>query len=93
MKIKEKIRDFNKFLTHPRVVKACTIVIMLTFIPSIIIGTIVAYTFGGTEQGPGTYSIFTNYISDLGSFRYTPIPNFLDDAAMLTSVLMFPCIL
>ena len=36
------------------------------------------------------YSIFTDYISNLGSLNYSPIPFFLDDAAMMTSLLLIP---
>ena len=79
----EKKDSFYAFLTNPRVVKWCIIGILVIFIPSIIIGVFVA-------QLHGPYNIITNYISDLGSFNYTPIPKFLDDAAMIVGILLIP---
>ena len=56
----------------------------------LIIGFIVAFSLGGSEIPPGAYNIIDNYISDMGSHRYTPIPKFLDDSVMITAVLLVP---
>ena len=40
--------------------------------------------------GPESYNIWNNYISDLGSFNYTPLPFILDFIAMSTALLLIP---
>ncbi|MFX1356389.1 MAG: hypothetical protein ACFFA8_03815 [Promethearchaeota archaeon] len=55
------------------------------FLTGLLIGVIIAYVFG-----PESYNIWDNYISDLGSFRYTPVPFILDIIAMVTAVLLIP---
>lgn len=92
-KLKENTNDFYDFLTSPKTAKWCIIILLLTFIPMIIIGLLVAQLPGLDEKAGPFYNIFVNYISDLGSLRYTPIPKFLDDACMLAGVLFIPCIL
>ncbi len=79
----EKKNNFYDFLTNPKTVKWSIILILIIFIPSIIIGVFVS-------QLHGPYNIIDNYISDLGSYNYTPIPKFLDDAAMITGFLLIP---
>ncbi|NHI91742.1 MAG: hypothetical protein EAX96_04500 [Candidatus Lokiarchaeota archaeon] len=79
----KKKNDLYDFLTNPKVAKWSIIGIFVIFIPSIIIGVFVA-------QLHGPYNIISNYISDLGSFDYTPIPKFLDDACMLTAIFLIP---
>ena len=105
-----KKNQFHEVLTNPKVVKNCIIIALIVFVPSIIIGLIIAqldpsglwqfwidnpglwiqYGMGGSDDAG--YSIFTDYISNLGSLNYTPIPKFLDDAIMITSIVMFPVI-
>ena len=51
----------------------------------LIIGVLVAVFLG-----PGNFNIIDNYISDMGSHRYTPIPKFLDDSVMITAILLIP---
>lgn len=67
-------------------VKAC----MAIFPPGIVVAVSLAYAFGGTQQGPGEYNLVNNFISDLGSARYTPAPFVLDATSMGTSVLLVP---
>ncbi|GAH77740.1 unnamed protein product, partial [marine sediment metagenome] len=43
-------------------------------------GVLIAYFFG-----PESYNIIDNYISDLGSIRYTPAPFVLDAITMTTA--------
>jgi len=78
-------KKFHEFLVDPKVVRPCIIFAQIYFPLMIITGYIIAVLLG-----PGTFNIMDNYISDLGSLRYTPIPKFLDNATMLTSLLLVP---
>ncbi|MBD3213485.1 MAG: hypothetical protein GF311_12830, partial [Candidatus Lokiarchaeota archaeon] len=60
-------------ITNPFLLKFCIYGILIVFIPGLIIGVIIAYFFG-----PESYNIWDNYISDLGSYNYTPAPFILD---------------
>ena len=84
-KISEKKDQFYNYLIDPKVVKRCIIAAEIFFPAMIIIGVLVAVFLG-----PGNYNIMDNYISDMGSHRYTPIPKFLDDGAMVTAILLIP---
>lgn len=75
-------------LTEPYVVKISIYLVLALFLPSLFIGVIIAMIWG-----PQGYSIWTNYISDLGSFIYTPAPFILDFSAMITSILLVPILL
>jgi len=111
MTVKEKIEIQKKrtyeFLVNPKVVRLCIKGALIIFIPSLIIGAIIASLLdpaglwlsstiwnqvGMTElpADQAGYSIFTDYISNLGSLNYSPIPFFLDDAALITSILLVP---
>ena len=48
---------------------------------------LIAYFFG-----PESYNIIDNYISDLGSIRYTPAPFILDAIAMTTACFLVPIV-
>lgn len=80
-------------ITQPNVVKYSVLSAMIIFLPSLILAIIIAYSFGGTEIGPNEFNLWDNYISDLGSIRYTPAPFILDIIAMITSILMIPIFL
>ncbi|MFX1450031.1 MAG: hypothetical protein ACFFCM_04250 [Promethearchaeota archaeon] len=84
------INKIYQFLTKLKVVKYSTMIGVIIYSGAICVGSIVAFVYGGTLQGPGTYSIFTNYISDMGSFNYTPMPFILDFGCMLTSFFLIP---
>ena len=89
MSLLEKIRK-NKdglytYIVDPRVVGFCIKFALVFFPLMIFIGFLVAVFLG-----PGNYNIVDNYISDMGSHRYTPIPVFLDAAVMLTAILLVP---
>jgi hypothetical protein len=77
-------RLFNKFLNQ-KLIKICIYVSLIIFLPGILIGVLVAYFFG-----PDSYNIIDNYISDLGSIRYTPAPFILDAIAMTTACFLVP---
>ncbi|MFX0077054.1 MAG: hypothetical protein ACFE96_16535, partial [Candidatus Hermodarchaeota archaeon] len=53
--------------------------------PGLLIGVTIAFFFG-----PESYNIIDNYISDLGSIRYTPAPLILDIIAMTTACFLVP---
>jgi hypothetical protein len=111
MTLKEKLEVQGKktydFLVNPKVVRLSIKGALILFIPSLIIGAIIASLLDpagiwmasaiwnqvGMPELPADeagYSIFTDYISNLGSLNYSPIPFFLDDAAMITSLLLIP---
>ncbi len=85
MSFKEKKEQIYETLTNPKVVRRCIIAAEIFFPAMILIGVLVAVFLG-----PANYNIIDNYISDMGSHRYTPIPKFLDDGAMITSILLVP---
>ena len=82
--LKGKSRIYDNFLTNPKVVKVSIISSLITWFSALIIGFIVA------QFDPQGYNIVDNYISDMGSFRHTPLPYFLDFGAIITSILMIP---
>ncbi len=75
---------FNRFLNQ-KLIKICIYVSLFTFLPGLLIGVIIAFFFG-----PESYNIIDNYISDLGSIRYTPTPFILDSIAMITACFLVP---
>jgi hypothetical protein len=88
IKIKQLHQDFKSFynkISSPKLVKICIILTHSIFLTGLLIGVIIAFLFG-----PESYNIWTNYISDLGSFRYTPAPFILDIIAMFTAILLIP---
>ena len=84
-KLTEKKAQLYNYITDPKVVRRCIIAAEIFFPAMIIMGVFVAVFLG-----PGNYNIWDNYISDMGSHRYTPIPKFLDDGAMITAILLVP---
>ena len=77
-------RLFNHFLNQ-KLIKICIYVSLIIFLPGLLIGVLIAYFFG-----PESYNIIDNYISDLGSFRYTPTPFILDVIAITTACFLVP---
>ena len=77
-------RLFNRFYNQ-KLIKICIYVSLLTFLPGLLIGFLIAFFFG-----PESYNIIDNYISDLGSIRYTPAPFILDAITMTTACLLLP---
>lgn len=77
-------RLFNHFLNQ-KLIKICIYVSLITFLPGLLIGVLIAYFFG-----PESYNIIDNYISDLGSIRYTPAPFVLDAIAITTACFLVP---
>jgi len=91
MSVYEKIVDLGhriyNTLTNPKVVKYFTFIGLTFFLSAIIIGVIIALI-----GPPGNYNPINNYISDMGSFNYTPIPYILDFGNMISSILLVPCV-
>lgn len=59
--------------------------VLLTYLPLIIIGVIIAALFG-----PDGYTIWTHWISDLGGIHHTPAPYLYDLAAVTAGTLTIP---
>ncbi|MHA1490244.1 MAG: DUF998 domain-containing protein [Promethearchaeota archaeon] len=93
-KVVEKKNQVLGSLTSPKVVKFCAISASLIWVLSLIIAYIVAQLDpAGPSYDPAGYNFLINYISDLGSLRFTPMPIILDFAMMQTTILMVPIVL
>ena len=88
IKMKRNSKYIYDKLTEPKVVKISIYISLLTFLPGLIFGLIIAIRFGGFQ-----YSIWSNWISDLGSTRFTPAPFILDLTCILSSIFIIPLIL
>ena len=88
IKMKKNSRDIYNTLTKPKIVKISIYISLLTFLPGLITGLIVAINFGSLE-----YSVWYNWISDLGSLMYTPAPFILDLTCILSAIFIIPLIL
>ncbi|TFF98469.1 MAG: hypothetical protein EU541_06805, partial [Promethearchaeota archaeon] len=84
---KEKKNRLKRIFTNTVLVKYCILVSCLVFPLSLIIGIIVANLFDPSLNG---FSIFRNYISNLGSFRHTAIPPIFNFSVIITSLCLFP---
>ncbi|TXT67333.1 MAG: putative Frag1/DRAM/Sfk1 family protein [Promethearchaeota archaeon] len=78
-----KIHAIIAKLTQPELINICIILSFIIFISGLAIATLIAFFTRG-------FNIWENYISDLGSIRYTPTPFILDIIAIITSVLLVP---
>lgn len=88
MKVKQNSKKFYDKVTEPKIVKISIYVSLATFLPGIIIGLIVAINYGNLP-----YSVWLNYISDLGALKYTPAPFILDVTCILSAIFIVPLIL
>ena len=88
IKMKKNSKYIYNTLTKPKIVKISIYISLLTFLPGLISGLIVAIIFGSLE-----YSVWYNWISDLGSFIYTPAPFILDLTCILSAIFIVPLIL
>ena len=87
-KIKQNSIKFYDKVTEPKYVKWSIYISLATFLPGILLGLIIAINFG-----PVPYSLWFNYISDLGSLKYTPAPFILDITCALSAIFILPLIL
>ncbi len=78
---------------NPRVIRILIILDMLIFLPGIALAILLAFTLGGSEIAPGSYNFVANYISDLGSARYSPAPWLLDGISMISALLLIPILI
>jgi hypothetical membrane protein len=88
LKLKKNGKNIYNVLTKPKIVKISIYISLLTFLPGLILGLIIAINFG-----PPGYSIWYNWISDLGSLDFTPAPLILDITCMLSAIFIIPLIL
>jgi len=88
VKIKKHGRKFYNRITEPKIVKISIYISLATFLPGILIGLVVALALG-----PVPYNLFMNYISDLGSFKFTPAPYILDLTCLISAIFTLPLIL
>lgn len=84
-------KRFYDTVTDYNFVKKCLLLEIPGYLGLLLVGVIIAFAFGGSDMGPGKYYIWTNYISDLGSIRFTPAPYLYDLAAILGGGLTIPC--
>jgi hypothetical membrane protein len=85
------MKKSNHFFSSPQFVKFCSISSITIWISAIVLGLLIAQL---DRAGPGYdlagFNPFINYISDLGSLRFTPLPIILDFGMMATGLLMIP---
>lgn len=77
----------------PKFIRIMIYLAMVVFFPGITLAIIIAYVYGGNRMGPGRFSVLTNYISDLGSYHFTPTPYLFDSISIVTAVLLVPIML
>ncbi len=75
----------DRFLTSMLVVKRSLEIVLVGYVLLLVVAYVVAAAFGQP-----TYTLWDNYISDLGSFVYTPAPFFYDIACMVAGVGSIP---
>ncbi len=88
-KLMSRENIFKKIM-EPNNIKRIIYLAYLIFIPGLFIAIIISFLFGGTQIPPFSYNFIDNFISDLGSRRYTPTPFILDGIAITTSILLIP---
>lgn len=77
-------RIYNK-MTAPRTVRICGLLVLILYIGLVAIGVLVAATLD-----PDGYTIWDNWISDLGSIEHTPAPILYDLACIFAGSLTIP---
>lgn len=83
-------KKFHDFVTNFEFVKITLLLVLPGYLGLLIVAVIVAYLTGGTADPPGTYSILTRWISDLGGSPYTAAPYLYDIACILAGTLTIP---
>lgn len=87
LKMEKISRKFYDKITEPKIVKISIYISLATFLPGLIVGLIVALTLG-----PIPYNLWLNWISDLGSIKYTPAPYILDLTCTISAIFIVPLI-
>ncbi len=89
MKVRESINKFRarlyNFATDFKVVKISAMIVMIGYILLLIIGVIIAALLD-----PDGYTIWDNWISDLGSINDTPAPFLYDIACIIAGTMTIP---
>ncbi|NVM53792.1 MAG: hypothetical protein HWN66_08835 [Candidatus Helarchaeota archaeon] len=75
-------------LTTPKTIKICGYTALILFFGLFITAIIVALPPGPIDLEP--YTIWNNWISDMGSYKYTPAPFLLDTMLIGTGILLVP---
>ncbi|UCD00427.1 MAG: hypothetical protein JSV23_05910 [Promethearchaeota archaeon] len=88
LKLKKNGRQIYDKLTEPKIVKISIYISLITFLPGLILGLIIAINFGTLG-----YNLWYNWISDLGSIYYTPAPFILDLTCIISAIFIIPLIL
>ena len=89
MSIRQSINNtrakFYKIVTNHNVVKRCAMIVMVIYISLLVIGVIIA-----ANLDPDGYTIWNNWISDLGVRAHTPAPYLYDLACIIAGTLTIP---
>ncbi|MHA2280499.1 MAG: hypothetical protein ACXAC5_06580 [Promethearchaeota archaeon] len=89
MSIRNLINDarakFYNFITNYNVVKVSASIVMIGYIFLLVIGVIIAALLD-----PDGYTIWDNWISDLGSSNHTPAPFLYDIACIIAGFMTIP---
>ena len=64
------VKRIYRWLVHPKIVKITILLNLFVFLPGLGLCILIAFLFGLQS-----YTIWDNYISDLGSISFTPAPN------------------
>jgi len=76
---------FYNYVTKPQIVKISTTIVMFGYLSLLAIGLSIAVLLD-----PDGYSIWDNWISDLGAFNHTPIPVLYDIACIIAGSMTIP---
>ena len=86
--LENELNKIYKRILAKKTVRICIYTFFIIFYPGLVLAITIAEVYG-----PKGYNIFNNYISDLGSIRYTPAPFILDVLLICTSLLLIPIFL
>ncbi len=78
------INKIHEYITRPKIVKISTIIAFIVAFSALIIGYIIA------QFGPHGYNMIDNYISDMGSIKYTPFPYMRTIGNVISSPFFIP---
>ncbi|MFX1277167.1 MAG: DUF998 domain-containing protein [Promethearchaeota archaeon] len=79
---------FYKRLLKKKLVRICIYIQFIIFYPGLILAIIIA-----NESNPKGYNLIYNYISDLGSVKFTPVPYIYNSIVILTGIITIPIFL
>ncbi|MFW9943044.1 MAG: hypothetical protein ACFFFT_18550, partial [Candidatus Thorarchaeota archaeon] len=89
MPIRQSINEararFYNFVTNYNVIRYSAMIVMIGYLSLLIIGVIIAALLD-----PDGYTIWDNWISDLGSIDHTPAPFLYDIACIIAGSMTIP---